>query len=210
MRRVFVLSCALVGLLFTACIPESQEPITPLAEAEQDVKLVGAWRLEDQEYVRFLHIGAEGEKAATPGAGEPEAGLMRFTFVSQNKGESRSNLEKPFSARFFVSEVGEDRYANVLLPIGENNTPAIVVPPHHYMLFKYQLSGDELTLWVTNFRATADEIERGELGGTVMREGKDLRSVTLTDSSENLADYLKRTRGEKLFGENKMVFRRVR
>ncbi len=65
------------------------------------------------------------------------------------------------------------------------DTP-IVVPPRNYMLFKYQLSGDELTLWLTNFQATADEIEHLVGKG----KGAHAQRIYTADISSPKEDYI--------------------
>ena len=183
-------SCSLiVGVIATfflaGCIPESKNAISPLAGARQDASLNGAWVAEDAEAARYLHIGAELEKAADPDAPEPEAGLMRFWLVTHRKDDGRVGVEKPFSMRFFVSQVGEDRYANALLPF-ENTDAAKQKEPTRYLFFKYKVDGDQLILSGINWQATAEAIARHELDGSVTREGPDLKSVNITATSDQL------------------------
>jgi hypothetical protein len=191
----------------TGCIPESEHPITPLYSAEQDKELTGLWTSEDEESVRYLHIGAELEKGITED--EAEEGLMRFWLVTHRTSDGRTGVEKPFSMRFFVSKCRENQFANAVLPIEETpGVPAAGAAKYYFM--KYKIVGDELNVWGIDFAAAAAAIDRGELGGTVVREGSELKSVQFTDSSEHLMVYLSGGGADKLFPEKgKTVFRRI-
>jgi len=54
----FIVAFALAGMMLPGCIPESQHPISPLADAEQDTRLNGVWTVEEADCVRYLHVGA--------------------------------------------------------------------------------------------------------------------------------------------------------
>jgi len=135
---------------------------------------------------------------------------MRFWFVTHRKEERKTGVERPFTMRFFVSKVGDDRYANALLPF-ENADPPNRFAPTKYLFFKYKLDGDQLTVCGIDFQAAAKTIENGDLGGTVTRDGTDLKSAVITDSSEHLRVFLSGGGADKLFPDKgKVTFRRVR
>jgi hypothetical protein len=207
-RSLKLIVCAFMVGMSAGCIPESDNPITPLADATQDSTLSGVWSVTDEESVRYLHIGAETDKGVTTDEAEP--GLMRLWFMTHRKAEHGVGLEKPFSMRFFVSQVGDHHFANGILPF--EDTPGVPsAEPVKFYLMRYKVDGDRLTLSGINFEAVAAAIESGELGGTVKRDGKELKSVHLTDSSEHLRDYLGGAGADKLFPEKgQTVFRRVR
>jgi hypothetical protein len=207
-RSLKLMAFIVLGGMIVGCIPESDNPITPLADATQDNSLSGVWSVQDEESLRYLHIGAETDKGVSSDEAEP--GLMRLWFLTHRKGDNGVGLEKPFSMRFFVSRVGDQRFANGILPF--EDTPGIPsAEPVKYYLMRYKVDGDRLTLSGINFEAVAVAIESGELGGTVKREGKELKSVHLTDSSEHLREYLSGAGADKLFPEKgQTVFRRVR
>ena len=149
----------------------AENPVTPLADAAQDLQLVGLWKLvEEDGSIRYLHIAAEGEKGVH--ADEAEPGLMCFWFVTHRKSDEKITIEKPASMRFFVSTAGNNHFlANGILPV-EDPPGTPVAGPLRYLLMRYKVDRDQLTVWGINFDATAAAIEAGELGGTVRREGK--------------------------------------
>jgi len=209
MRKLSLLTAVVLSLAVCAgCIPESENPISPLAEAAQDTKLYGVWRMEDNEVVRYVHIGAEAERGV-PRSVEPQRGLMRLWIVTHRKDDDRTSLEKPVSMRFFVSQAGANHYMNTLTPFEETANDADEKPPKYFFI-KYEVAGSQLTLCGMDLQGTAAAIDDGELGGTVVREGRDLKSVQLTDSSEHLLAYLSGERAKKLFPEKATVtLRRV-
>jgi len=209
-KALLPVACALAMVIQTGCIPESEQPITPLATAQQDAQLYGVWRADEEDCVRYLHVGAEVDKAASPDAAEPEPGLMRFWFVTHRKGEGRFAIERPLSMRFFVSHARENHFANAMLPFEEGQDDKVRGPRKYYFI-RYKVEGDQLLVWGINFQATAAAIENGELGGTVTRDKDELKSVQLTDSSEHLAVYLSGGGADMLFPDKgKATFQRVR
>ena len=204
-------TCAAVGLLIvvfsTGCFPVAENSVTPLADAAQDLQLVGLWkRVEEDGSIRYLHIAAEGEKGVH--ADEAEPGLMCFWFVTHRKSDEKITIEKPASMRFFVSTAGNNHFANGILPV-EDPPGTPVAGPLRYLLMRYKVDRDQLTVWGINFDATAAAIEAGELWGTVRREGKDLKEVQITDPASTCAN-ISGPAVDRLFPDKgKSVFRRV-
>ena len=204
MRRIATLIAGLlVTFLCAGCIPESENPISPLEDAAQEAGLYGIWRMEDEAVVRYVHIGAEGERGV-PRTVEPQRGLMRMWVVTHRKDDDRTVLEQPFSMRFFVSQAGNNHYMNTVTPFDDAASDAENKPPKFFFV-KYELEGSQLTLCGMDFQAAAAAIGDGQLGGTVTRDGKDIKSVQLTGTSEQLREYLASEGASKLFPEKSRV-----
>ncbi len=106
-----------------ACNVESDNPLTPLADAKQEVSLCGVWLREDGDTVGYLHIAGEGQKPLAQDADQPEPGLMRAWLITHKKDDNGTwRIEPSASFRFFVSELGNDKYLNIILPF-ENLAP---------------------------------------------------------------------------------------
>jgi len=212
MRKTLTLfACLAAGLTLTSCIPESEHPLSRLEDAAQDEGLIGLWVQEEPNEVHYVHIGAEVEKAVRRGSETPEPGLMRLWFVTHRKEAGKSHVETPFPMRFFVSKLGADQYINSVLPFEDWRKPEPQPGPTKYLFIKYKLEGDRLVVWFMDFQAAGAAIESGALGGSVTREGKNLKSVQLSDSTERLVAYLTNGGAGKLFPEaNRNVYRRVR
>jgi hypothetical protein len=212
MRKTLTLfACLAAGLTLTSCIPESEHPLSRLEDAAQDESLIGLWVQEEPNEVHYVHIGAEVEKAVRRESDAPEPGLMRLWFVTHRKENGKARIETPFAMRFFVSKLGDDHYVNGVLPLEDWRPQEGPSAPTKFLFMKYKLDGDRLSVWFMDFQATAAVIEAGGLGGTVTREGKELKSAELTASTEQLATFLKNGGAGKLFPEaNKNVYRRAR
>ena len=212
MRKTLTLfACLSAGLTLTSCIPESEHPLSRLEDAGQDVGLDGLWMHEEPNQVQYVHIGAEFDKPLGPGVETPEPGLMRLWFVTHRKENGKPRIETPFAMRFFVSKLGDDQYVNGVLPLEDWRLQEGPPAPTKFLFMKYKLDGDRLSVWFMDFQATAAVIEAGGLGGTVTREGKELKSAELTASTEQLATFLKNGGAGKLFPEDgKTVYDRVR
>ncbi len=205
--RILTACLTLAGIcsLFAGCIPESEQPLSDISEAQQDAALHGVWTLTDERgNVQYLHIGAEAEMPLGSTAAEPEAGLMRFWLVTLEANTGR--VAKPFGMRFFATQIGDDSYANAVMPFENQPQTADTT----YWFIKYEVDGDDLKLWGINQDAVAGAIDVGQLQGTVEREDGRVQKVLLTDSSERIAAYLRDGGDAALFPDRPGVYHRVR
>jgi hypothetical protein len=197
-----------VCLLCASCVVESKNPISDLAAAKQDVELRGLWMATDQQGNKnYLHVGAESEKPFAPGLQVPEEGLMRFWLISHEAKDGK--LSKPFGMRFFVSQLGDDRYANLVVDADFDGRSR----PTTYWFLKYRLDGDKLETWGMNFQETAKVVESGRLKGEVVRDPQkpsEIKSVTITDTQANIQSFLRESAATVFLEQNKTVYTRIR
>lgn len=206
---------ALGLLLLGGCFPEAPAPLSNPALAKLDARLVGTWRLRNPNGdVTYVHIGAEPEKPLDPGAATVEPGMMRFWLVGH--AASNQQVGQPFGMRFFVSRVGDDDYANLVLPLDEQPLVPTGQPGSNwdnrrrYWFFKYRVSDSRLEVYVMPLDAAAGLIETGRLDGQVIREDSKIKRILLTEPPEKLAAYLAGGGDATLFPEaSKSVYERV-
>ncbi len=189
----------------TACVPESERPLSDPTTAQQDARLHGLWsvRLENGD-IQYVHIGVEPERPLDASRETPEAGLMRFWLIGHNA--LNKQVGNPFGMRFFVTPVDDRMYANLVLAKDEHKT----AKPTVYWFLRYDVSGNELSVWGMDFEATAKVVEDKRLAGRVVRDGKELKEVTITDTTENVLRFLRSGGDEIVFPDSrKTVYRRV-
>lgn len=196
---------AVCGLLLTGCFPQFEQPVSDPALAQQDLDLHGLWVHQQSEAgLQYLHIGGESEKPLDANREEPELGLMRLIYSSYDA-KSRK-LGGPLTFRFFASHVGDVAIANLVLPF-EGSTET---GPTTFWLMKYRVSGNQLETWTMNNDAAAQAVESGALRGIVEREGRRIKRVLISDSSENVATFLAQGGHTRLFPDDqKTVYQRV-
>jgi|GEM_PF-7096845 len=208
-KRIGISICLLTLLTFTSCLPESKHPVSDLSEAEFEPNLCGVWIREDEDDVSYLHIGAEADKALAAGAEKPEPGLMRFQLASHAKQEGRPVLHGSIGGRFFITKLVNNRYANIVSPL-ELSYPTEPAGDRSYLLMRFQVNDVRLAIYFLNMQEAAKAIDRGDLAGTVTREGQQIKNVQLTSDSKRLAEFLPTEAGEKLFRGDPLVYRRLR
>ncbi|MBI3409023.1 MAG: hypothetical protein HY040_11805 [Planctomycetes bacterium] len=195
-----------VGLLFlstTSCVVESSHPLSDPAEAKPDARLAGQWR--DPEKARSdMYVGRP--KLAAEGL--PAGVMIAHTITTFVDNEVDHTAQA-----FFVTKIGNEHYLNLFDPKhclegskwdGEKPSP--------FLLVKYVVADDRLTVWTMDLDATAKAVEDGKLKGTVQRKKADkagkkttVSGVRLTVTSENLAAFLNKGGGKSLFTENSKV-----
>lgn len=199
---------ALAGLAFLAafagCVPESEHPLGNPQSAQQDVQLHGLWVADRSDgETLYVHIGAEPDKGLAAGAA-PEAGLMRLWTFGHTTENGR--IGNPTGMRFFVSQVGDANYANIVLPLDEKDTGT----PRGWWFIKYQVDNAALTTWTMDFEAVGKLIETGKVRGTVERDSQgSLKRALITAPSEEVEAFVK-ANGAILFPDKvKSTFHKV-
>jgi len=215
MRTKIAISALLgVCLLATTACVESKSALSDPATSPQAPELYGTWKSTSASGdVTFAHIGAGAEWPIDPAQSAVEPGVMQFLLVSQTAADNPPKpgsirLSKPFGMRFFVTEVDGKTYATCAPDPDPTKAPA---KPKGYFFLKYQVDGDQLSVWDMNNEATARAVEAGRLGGTVEREAGRLKSVVITDSSEKIAEFLADGGDEEVFLDaGKTIYERVK
>jgi hypothetical protein len=188
-------SAALLSL--TGC-DDSKNPLSDPRTAKPDERLVGVWRLPEEDGgLTYYHVGRAGDKSPK--------GMLQVAYVRHEKGKISSSGE--FFA--FPTVLGEKRYLNVALeeeprtkPSGEKVWKAEQVVS--YFVFKYQVEGDHLLLWPVNSNVKKQAIKDGKIKG-VVEEGL---STKFTDTTENVARFVAQA-GDGLFAEKPLRLERI-
>lgn len=202
-------------LVLGGCFPESPAPLSNPALAKLDARLLGAWRIRNPNGdVTYLHIGAEPEKPLDPGAATVEPGLMRYWLVGHSA--SNSQVGPAFGMRFFVSHIGDDDYANLVLPLDDQPLVPQGQPGSNwdnrrrYWFLKYRVTETRLEVYAMPLDAAAPLIESGRLAGQVIREDGQIKRILLTEPPDKLAAFLSAGGDATLFPEgSKSVYERV-
>jgi hypothetical protein len=215
-RSVSLVLLALAALA-GGCV-ESRHPLADPDTARADSDLYGIWTRTSGKDTEMLIIGKYLVK------GHPN-GFMRFHEVSYS-GSSATYSHS--SDRYFIaSTIGGSGYISILRD-SLMTDPATRVPinldqEHHYERWKvhadrtfffqkYQVVGNTLTVWYTDTKSVGKLVEDGQIAGKVSKtkEG-DITSVTLTDSTENLANFIRNGGDSKLFAaRTRKVYTRFR
>ena len=184
MRDMIRTAVALLALspLLAGC-PESVHPVSDPAAAAHDPALFGTWRGTFDGDAVYLHVGPA------------ERGMTRAVMVEH---DSKQGIKvERYSA--YPARLGSLAVLNV--------KPLDDAQERGYSIMKYEVSADELTLWMTSYAAIRDDIRAGKLKGVA---GKDPYGETrITAPGAELAAYLRPAKRERLF-DKPLVFQRLR
>ena len=174
-----LISSLLLILSLTGCLPVSQNPLSSPENGGTDPRLVGVWYGKSGEDEIFLHF-IQGTE-------------MQVVEVDhEKKGAAHTTLYN-----VFVTVLGEQHYLNIRE--GKNKP---------YYLANYQVKEGVLKISLMSDQSLAKAIKAGKLKGTVAEKSGDL-DVTITDSTEHLAAFVKKSETEKLFDQKFGTFKKV-
>ena len=188
-KKIFVcLSTLFAAILFStvaACVPFSDNPLTPPDPGKLDGAVFGTWCWKDKNETGFVHIGTDDK-----------SGLLKVIMIEQdNDGELEIS---EFSGH--TSAVGENRYFNLkwVRPESENKG---------YMFVKYELENDNIVISLLKEDGIEKAIEENILKGEIVRE-KFVSNVHITDEPEKIGKFFQE-KGESLFEEGVALKRLV-
>lgn len=183
MIRRLVTSAALAGCLLLSGCPESVQPLSDPAGAAHDPALFGVWHGSFDGDEMYLHAG--------PG----ERGMTRAVQIEhKKKGGIDTTQYAAFPTR--LGKLG-------LLNVRRTDDGADF---RGYMLFRYEVKGRKLTLWMLSLKAVREDIKAGKLAGRA--EGGEYGETLITASSEALGKYVQEGDAKRLF-DHPLVFRRL-
>jgi hypothetical protein len=162
-------------LLLASC--DSKHPLSDAAKAKADARLIGAWRLQDdQGDVQFCHIGQDEHLARN---------VYRAIWIGQKADKS---LSRPLECIVFPTTIKDNTYLNVgLFDMARlakaDNVGFTSEQIETYLLFQYEIQGDTVLLRSLNPEAVKKAIETGKVKGTIPKMG----NATFTDTPEHLA-----------------------
>jgi hypothetical protein len=188
----------IVGLALCAILTgcdDSKNPLSDPQTSKPDERLVGVWQLPDKGGATYYHIGHAGKPL-------PE-GVMRVAFVRHEKGK----IESPGEFLMFPTVLGEKTYLNVTDlkgQRGKRSEEQVLKAGNSYYLFRYQVDGDKLAVWVTNAAAKKRAIDDGKIKGVIEKN----KPAKFTDTTENVARFVAET-GDGLFSKEPLRLERV-
>lgn len=202
-----MLILGLICLVCTSCV-DSDNPLSDPKLATVDQGLIGVWREREKDGdVTYYHVGKAGDKFP--------AGMLR---VREIKHDKNGELDRPdcSDTLMFTTTLGKNRYVNVTILDAEkiktmDNSNWEPKMAEGYFIYKYEISGDKLTVAIIDPEQKEAVINAGKLKGTV--EGD---NTHFTDTTENLARFLASPDAEKLFftkehmGDGYAVLERVK
>ncbi len=198
----------LSALLLSSCV-QSKSPLSDPDKAKSDERLIGAWSLSEKgpngpQYTLFF-IGKSGHRGAP-------SGIMKMVQIDIDR---ENNVKTKEPLYFFTTSVGNRSYANLFEGAVFDRAK---FPPwdkrniQEYVLIKYEVEGDKLTVWLGNPKAAEAAVRKGQVKGLVQETGRfiKLKHVTLTDA-EGLSRFLANGGDKVLFPDDgKSVFSRVK
>ena len=174
-----------VALLFTltGCLPVTQNPLSSPETATADSRLFGVWYGKSGEDEIFLHF--------VPGS---SAEMEVVEVDHEKKGAAHTTLYT-----VFPSVLGEQHYLNIREGKGK---------PYH--LAHYQIVNGTLKIELMSDKSLVKAIKAGKLKGDIAETtGSDDRTITITDTSEHLAAFVKKSNPENLFDQKFGSFKKI-
>lgn len=108
---------------------------------------------------------------------------------------------------FFATKIGDDEYLQMMPNLfGESDWKKVNVKG--YLIAKYKITDNRLTMWLIDHEAAKNAVNGGKLKGTV--EAGFQETIKLKESSEGLRRYLQKGGNTSLFPDRvKQTFERV-
>jgi hypothetical protein len=186
MKKLPLLFTLALLLNLAGCLPVSQNPLSSIENATPDPRLPGVWYGKSSEDEIFLHF-VSGDSAE-----------MQVVEVDhEKKGAAHTTLYT-----LIPSTIGDQRY----LSIREGKDKP-------YYLAHYQVANGTLKIWLMSDKILAKAVKAGKLKGTFSEkkqgDGSVDRDITITDTSEHLAAFVKKSEPEKLFDQKFGTFKKV-
>jgi hypothetical protein len=183
-----------------------KDPLSNPDQAKLDDRLIGAWKYEgekskDENWILF--VGKADLRHAPPG-------IMKAVSVENDR-------EKQIGVRthyFFPTCLSEVNYANLLdeNPLdGEKEKTWNENRVQQWLLIKYSVEIDRLTIWFLDASAVEKAVTRGEVKGIVEEKGLLKIKRTVFTDPKDLSRFLVNGGDKKLFShDHKMVFSRIK
>ena len=187
MKNLPLLLTLAVLLNLTGCLPVSQNPLSTPENATADDRLGGVWYGKSGEDEVFLHF-----------VPSQTAEMQAVEVDHEKKGAAHTTLYT-----VFPTVLGAQHYLNI--QEGKNKP---------YYLARYQISGSgALTIWLMSETSAAKAVKKGKIKGKVvdrpMGDQAPQRDITITDTTEHLAAFVKKSDPDLLFDQKFATFKKV-
>ncbi len=171
---------AWLAVIFSGCIPYSDNPLTAPDNKYPDTQILGSWFVHDNGETVFLHIGMD----------EKTQGLRVVMVELRTGGEVKTS-----ELTGHVSRLGDKTYMNLRWEQPGKQEAG-------YLFVKYIVAADRIGIGLIRSDAVEKAIREGKLRGEIV-EGQWVSSVKIKDTSERLQAYFQQ-HDDKLF--EKMTF----
>lgn len=186
-----VIAVLLLCLLAASCGPAlSTKPLSKDKIGQVDKKLLGTWRSVpgDSPDEIYLHIGRDHSKD-----------MQDHLVIAMIERKHDDGIFPSFFGGYSTDD-GERSYLSLRMFDFEETSYS-----KEYLLFKYAMDGDALSIWMLRSEAAKELIEKKALKGK-LNVGKD-KKPTLTDTAPNI---LKVVRGRDDFFELYATFDKIK
>lgn len=167
MKNIVILLLLLSVLFCTSCIVTFENPLSDSQTSSVNKNLLGKWKSVDEEKVVFELFNSNSETI-----------LKLF--------EENEKTEKII---FSVSEVQIGNFNYFSLKIIDDDNP------NTFIIAKYEIKNDEMTVWLLSKEKISELIEKGKLQG----KKKDYGEISVSNSSEELKKFLESGENNELF-----------
>jgi hypothetical protein len=203
-RQTSVLvSMAATCLLFTSCF-DSKVPLSDPGKSKADERLTGNWQLRNDD-------GSVNSYRFALAGGKLPASVMRVT-GSSRKPDGTTEQFDPLL--LFPTTIGKKTYLNVtdgtepkVKLVEEKGWTAETV--NTYLIYRYQVTGDTLTVQWMDGDAKKRAVEAGKIKGKIEKDQDGNDRVHFTDTTENLTKFITAA-GDDLFAKDVLKLERVK
>jgi len=202
-RILKLLPMAALCLLFTSCF-DSKVPLSDPGKSKADERLAGSWRGRNDD-------GSVNSYRFAPAGGKLPASVMRVT-GSNRKPDGTTEQFEPLL--LFPTTIGEKTYLNacdgkesqVKLLEDKGWTGETVTA---YSIFRYQVTGDKMTVQWMDGDAKKRAIEAGKIKGKIEKDQDGNDRAHFTDTAENLNTFIAKA-GDDLFSKDVLKLERMK
>jgi hypothetical protein len=197
MKRISKSLLLIFGFLclgFTSCV-DSDNPLSDPKQSTIDPGLSGVWRLREKEGdTVYYHLGRAGDKFP--------AGMLRVKGITHDKNGELPHPDND-DMLVFTTTLGKNHYLNItsisaerIKSMGDAKWEPSMADG--YFIYKYEISGDKLTIAGMDSDQKEAAIKAGKIKGVIeSKEGGG--GKRFTDTTENLAKFIAAADQEKLF-----------
>jgi hypothetical protein len=165
--------------LFSCGPAQFKESLSPIEEAKVDKRLKGVWVEEQEDNIVYLHIYSR------------KSGIADFILLGKDSDEKAGIMEY----EMFPTKIGNSDFMNLKMVTSKSyGKKDKRVLSKTYILAKYKIENNILTIWYADKDKIAESIKRKYIKGKTAKD-----KVTVTDSRENIFKFFDLVKEEKIF-----------
>ncbi|MGB0747602.1 MAG: hypothetical protein ACPGO3_02560 [Magnetospiraceae bacterium] len=170
----------LLIMVLGGCLPEFTHPIAVPDATTPDPRLISAWQGHDDDEIVYMHLVNRED-------GGLDALMIQY---GEDQGEPSAGWDQMIA---YTAHLGTHDYLSVRDP-DESEV---------YLLVRYVIDGDSLTLWLADEDGFEAAIRDGKIAGTLPK--KEFASAKITASTAELAAFLSAADPATLFDPKEPV-----